>query len=53
MNYSIYTLFNTFIKSNYNIKLGRWSLLYDKKKLNRRILLANYDNCGVSKLYLE
>ena len=49
----ILTIFN---KPKYNYKykinnnLGRWSLLYDKKKLNRRIELANYDNCGVSKL---
>ena len=28
--------------------LGRWSLIYDKNKLDNRIRMANYDNCGIS-----
>ena len=32
-----------------SILLGRWSKLKTKKELDRRIYLANIDNCGTCK----
>lgn len=35
-----------FLMTNYPVNLGRWSLKYDEKTINRIVHLANEDNCG-------
>lgn len=34
------------LKVNENIILGRWQINYSKSQLDRKIYLANHDNCG-------
>ena len=38
-------LFSKFI-INEKLILGRWKINYSEKYLDRKIYLANYDNCG-------
>ena len=46
-------LLKNFFKKMQKI-LGRWNTVYDKKILDQKIYLANYDHCGpCGKLNLE
>ena len=35
-----------FFKKPHKMELGRWSMNYEKHNLDRKIYLANHDNCG-------
>tara|TARA_B110000858_G_C17752287_1_gene450293 strand:- start:551 stop:736 length:186 start_codon:yes stop_codon:yes gene_type:complete len=44
-----YSLFyNKLFKTTKNEKLvlGRWAITYNKTQIDRKVYLANYDNCG-------
>jgi hypothetical protein len=53
MNNIIKTIKNLFLNRYLfkNIQLGRWKIDYCNKIINRKIDLANTDNCG--KLYID
>ncbi len=53
MNTIIKTIKNIFLNRFVfkNIQLGRWKIDYCTKIINRKIDLANQDNCG--KMYLK
>ena len=39
---------STTISPNIKYQLGRWNVVYCQEILNRKIYLANQDNCGTS-----
>ena len=50
MNYNIKyitILKNKFFQKQPTVSLGRWNIVYCDKKINKKIDLANEDNCGV------
>lgn len=38
---------NCFSQKHPTVLLGRWNIVYCDKKINKKIDLANEDNCGV------
>jgi len=35
-----------FSTSNKNVPLGRWTITYDNKQLEKKVYYANHDHCG-------
>ena len=35
-----------FSTSNKNVPLGRWTITYDNKQLDKKVYYANHDHCG-------
>jgi hypothetical protein len=38
---------NSFFQKQPAVLLGRWNIVYCEKKINKKVDLANEDNCGV------